>query len=203
MPAPRRSVLALAVLSMLTEEPMHAYRMHQLIKERRKDDVVNVSQRNSVYQTIQRLVRDGLAEIAATERAENRPERTTYRITDHGRTTLEEWLRAMLATPAQEYNEFPAALSFLPTLTPAATLTALAERCTRLDDRLAALDAEIAEVTSFLPRLFAIESEFQRQVVTAELSYVRSLIDDLRTDRITWPQVTPNSRAPSKSVNDS
>jgi DNA-binding PadR family transcriptional regulator len=47
-------VLALAVLSMLTEEPMHAYRMQRLIKDRRKDDVVNVSQRNSVYQTIQR-----------------------------------------------------------------------------------------------------------------------------------------------------
>jgi hypothetical protein len=57
VPEPRRSVLALAVLSMLTEEPMHAYRMQQLIKERRKDDIVNVSQRNSVYQTTGGLCR--------------------------------------------------------------------------------------------------------------------------------------------------
>src|ERR1051325_3708967 len=101
---------------MLTEEPMHAYRMQQLIKERRKDDVVNVSQRNSVYQTIQRLVRDGLAEVVSTGRSENRPERITYRITDVGRETLREWLLAMLSTPAREYAEFPAALSFLPNL---------------------------------------------------------------------------------------
>lgn len=188
MPAPRRSVLALAVLSMLTEEPMHAYRMQQLVKERHKGDVVNVSQRNSVYQTIQRLVRDRLAEVASTERAQNRPERTTYRITDSGRAILAEWLHAMLSTPAQEYNEFPAALSFLPNLTPPDAINALTARIARLEEQIAALDAEITDVTSFLPRLFAIESEYKHQVITAELSYVRSLIEDLRAKRITWPR---------------
>ncbi|MEN3615178.1 PadR family transcriptional regulator [Plantactinospora sp. ZYX-F-223] len=189
MSAPRRSVLALALLSMLVEEPMHAYRMQQLIKERRKDDVVNVSQRNSVYQTIQRLVRDGLAEIASTERAENRPERITYRITDAGRTTLGEWLRTMLSTPAPEYPEFPAALSFLPNLAPPDAIAALTNRVARLEERLTILDAEIAQVARFLPRLFAIESEYQRQVVAAELTYVRNLVEDLRAERITWPFV--------------
>ena len=189
MTEPRRSVLALAVLSMLTEQPMHAYRMQQLIKERRKDDVVNVSQRNSVYQTIQRLVRDGLVAVASTERAENRPERTTYRITDAGRTALRNWLRAMLSTPAREYPEFPAALSFLPNLAPADAIDALTARVARLQERLAALEREIAEVGRFLPRLFAIESEYQRQVVNAELAYVRGLVEDLREERINWPFV--------------
>ncbi|MEU5720803.1 PadR family transcriptional regulator [Micromonospora sp. NPDC047738] len=189
MTSPRRSVLALAVLSMLTEEPMHAYRMQQLIKERRKDDVVNVSQRNSVYQTIQRLVRDGLVAVESTERAENRPERTTYRITDAGRAALGEWLRVMLSTPAPEYPEFPAALSFLPNLAPADALAALNTRAARLAERLTALDEEIIEVGRFLPRLFAIESEYQRQVIAAELAYVRTLIEDLRAERITWPFV--------------
>lgn len=186
MSSPRRSVLALAVLSMLTEEPMHAYRMQQLIKERHKDDVVNVTQRNSVYQTVQRLVRDGLAEIAATERADNRPERTTYRITAAGRATLDEWLRAMLATPSREYPEFPAALAFLPTLAPAQAVAALSTRVDRLRERLHALDQEVA-VTAFLPRIFLVESEYQRLVVAAELTYVRGLLDDLRAGRISWP----------------
>jgi DNA-binding PadR family transcriptional regulator len=184
---PRRSVLALAVLSMLVEEPMHAYRMQQLIKERRKHDVVNVSQRNSVYQTIQRLVRDGLAEVVSTGRAENRPERTTYRITDAGRATLSEWLRTMLSTPELEYPQFPAALSFLPNLAPPDAIAALTTRVAHLERRLAVLDDEIAQVTAFLPRLFAIESEYQRQVVAAELTYVRNLVEDLRAERITWP----------------
>jgi DNA-binding PadR family transcriptional regulator len=161
--------------------------MQQLIKERHKDDVVNVAQRNSVYQTVQRLVRDGLAEVVSTERAQNRPERTTYRITDAGRTTLGEWLRAALSTPVPEYAEFPAALSFLPNLAPADAIVALAARTARLEERLAALDAQLAEVAAFLPRLFAIESEYQRQVVAAELAYVRSLVEDLRAGRVGWP----------------
>jgi DNA-binding PadR family transcriptional regulator len=185
----RRSVLALAVLSMLTEEPMHAYRIQQLIKERHKDGVVNVSQRNSVYQTIQRLVRDGLAEIDSTGRADNRPERTTYRITGTGRATLREWLSAMLSTPTQEFPEFPAALSFLPNLSPTDARAALSARIRHLERHLEAIDSEITQVTSFLPALFAIESQYQRTVVEAELAYVRGLVEELRSERITWPFV--------------
>lgn len=166
---------------------MHAYRMQQLIKERHKDDVVNVSQRNSAYQTIQRLVRDGLAEVGSTERAANRPERTTYRITELGRTTLRDWLLAMLSTPAPEYPEFPAALSFLPNVAPDEALGALNTRIGHLERRLSALEAEIAHVVAVLPALFAVESEYQRKVLQAELDYVRGIVEQLRDGRITWP----------------
>lgn len=61
---PRRSPLALAVLALLWEEPMHPYRIQQLIRERGKDEVVNVRQRASIYQAIDRLERDKLIEAA-------------------------------------------------------------------------------------------------------------------------------------------
>lgn len=64
----RYSPLALAVLAMLTEAPMHPYRMQQLIKARGKDEVINVSQRNSLYQTIDRLMRGDLIAVRETER---------------------------------------------------------------------------------------------------------------------------------------
>lgn len=196
MPTPRRSVLALAVLSMLGEEPMHAYRMQQLIKERHKDDVINVTQRNSVYQTVQRLVRDGLVAVESTSRPDNRPERTTYRITPDGRATLREWLRAMLSTPAQEYPEFPAALAFLPSLAPGEVLEALSSRVARLDERLAALDAGLAQGSTFLPRLFLVETELQRDLTATELAYVRGLVDDLRAGRLSWPAPPTTDEAP-------
>ena len=176
----------MAVLSMLATESMHAYRMQQLIKEWHKDDVVNVVQRNSIYQTIDRLRRDGLIERQSTERAENRPERTTYRITSAGRTTLGEWLRTMISTPAREYPEFPAALSFLPSLSEAEAVAALDERIIRLQQRLSELDAELRRGGTFLERVFLIESEFQREVVAAELRYVRGLVADLRSGRVRW-----------------
>ncbi|HET6319423.1 MAG TPA: PadR family transcriptional regulator, partial [Chloroflexota bacterium] len=59
---------------------MHPYRMQQLIKFRGKDRIANVAQRNSVYQTIDRLLRDGLICIHATDRTQGRPERTVYAI---------------------------------------------------------------------------------------------------------------------------
>jgi DNA-binding PadR family transcriptional regulator len=187
MSAPRRSVLAMAVLSMLTEEPMHPYRMQQLIKERHKGDVVNVTQRNSIYQTIDRLLRDELVVVDSMAREANRPERTTYRITDAGRAILREWLDAMLSTPAREYPEFPAALSFLPSITRHEAIDALTTRISRLEQHLAALDDGLTQGRTFLLRLFLIESEYQRQVLAAELQYVRALVDNLRAERITWP----------------
>jgi DNA-binding PadR family transcriptional regulator len=172
---------------MLTEAPMHAYRMQQLIVERHKDDVINVSQRNSMYQTIQRLLRDGLLEVESTERTENRPERTTYQITELGRSALERWLREMLSAPADDYPEFPAALAFLPSITVAEAIEALGERVANLEARLSALQQEQAYGRTFLAPVFLVESDYQEKLLTAELEYVRSLVQDLRSARITWP----------------
>ncbi|WP_459801890.1 PadR family transcriptional regulator [Herbidospora sp. RD11066] len=184
---PRRSPLAMAVLSLVVEAPMHAYRMQRLIKERHKDDVVNVAQRNSVYQTIERLLRDGLIAVQTTTRDENRPERTVYEPTATGRDTLRAWMRTMLSTPKSEYPEFPAALAFLPVLTTTEVVEALTERLTALEIRLAALDAELTDGATFLPRVFLVETEFQRAAVTAEADYVRLLLGDLRNGEISWP----------------
>ncbi|GAA3127771.1 PadR family transcriptional regulator [Planomonospora alba] len=176
----------MALLSLVAEEPMHAYRMQQLIKERHKDDVVNVAQRNSVYQTIDRLLRAGLIAVRETSREENRPERTVYELTAAGLETLRDWMRTMLATPAREFPEFPAALAFLPVLPAQEARSALEERLAALEAGLAALDGELAEGAAFLPRLFLVESEYRRAVLRAELDYVRELVADLRDGRLAW-----------------
>lgn len=183
---PRRSVLAVAVLSMLAEAPMHAYRMQQLIKERHKDEVVNVAQRNSIYQTIERLVRDGLIEVQATERAENRPERTVYEITPSGRETLRDWMLTMLSTPAREFPEFPAALAFMPVVTQEEARDALAQREATLEAQLSRLDSEMAQASTFLARIFLIEDEYQRAVLAAELDFVRTTLADLASGKLSW-----------------
>src|SRR5271163_807806 len=95
----KRSAIALATLTMLYEAPMHPYRMQQLIRDRGKAEVINVSQRASLYQTINRLEREGLITAQKVTKAENRPERTTYEITDVGTETMRTWVRDMLATP--------------------------------------------------------------------------------------------------------
>jgi DNA-binding PadR family transcriptional regulator len=176
----------MAVLALVTEAPMHAYRMQQLIKERHKDDVINVAQRNSIYQTIDRLNRDGLIAVRETSREENRPERTVYEITETGRAALREWMHTMLSTPAREFPEFPAALAFLPIIPVAEALEALRSREETLAGRVATAREEMEEASKFLDRLFLVEAEHQVAVTAAELEFVRSLVDDLAKGRLTW-----------------
>src|SRR5712692_3586395 len=98
-----RSPLWMVVLSTICEEPMHPYRLQMLIKERGKDQIANVAQRNSVYQTIAALRRAGLIAIRETSREERRPERTVYEVTEEGRRTLRSWMRIVLSAPAREF----------------------------------------------------------------------------------------------------
>lgn len=184
----RRSPLALAILAMLYEEPMHPYRMQQLIKERAKDDVINVRLRASLYQTIARLLRDGLIAVQSTARSENRPERTIYRLTETGRDTAFAWLCSMLATPAREFPEFPAAVSFLAMLRPEEALAQLETRVDALEAELAEIEIRLGGEEAPLPRVVVLEEEYRRAVRQAELDWVQEVIADLRAGTLTWSE---------------
>ena len=182
---PRRSTLALVLLALLVEAPMHPYRMQQMIKDRGQDQLVNVAQRNSVYQALDRLVRDGLARPGGTAREAGRPERTVYEITAAGAATLRRWLTDMLPTPAREFPEFPAALAFLPILAPAEVRALLERRVAALAEKLAGIEAQ---APPGMPRLFLIEDEYRAAMLRAELAWLRALIEDLATGRFGWDE---------------
>lgn len=177
-----RSPLWLVVLAMAAEAPMHPYRMQALIKERGKDLVANVAQRNSVYQTIDALRRAGLVEVREMSRDERRPERTIYEATPLGRTTLKEWMQTILAAPAREFPDFPAALSLVMILSPDEARTALETRVVAVGRRLRELEAPVPGV----PRLFLLESEDMAALGRAERDWLRRVIGDLRRGRLTW-----------------
>ncbi|MFD3451036.1 PadR family transcriptional regulator [Streptomyces sp. NPDC058691] len=77
------------LLGLLAAGPGHGYDL-----KRRHDERFPQARPlayGQVYTTLQRLVRDGLAEVDATE-SEGGPERTTYRLTEQGTTALLDWL---------------------------------------------------------------------------------------------------------------
>jgi DNA-binding PadR family transcriptional regulator len=181
----KRSPIALAALAMLYEAPMHPYRMQQLIKERGKDEVINVGQRASLYQTIGRLEREGLIRARQVTRDENRPERTVYELTDAGRAITLDWMRQILSTPTPEFPEFPAAISFLPLLTPKDALRQLEVRALALQAEVGRIDQQ-CEQASAVPRLFLLEMELLRATYETERAWVTSVIKDLRSGTLTW-----------------
>src|SRR5262249_48375598 len=117
-PPLRPSPLALTVLFMLAEDPIHPYEMQRRMKRWGKEQVVNLAQRANLYEAIDRLRQAGLIAVRQTERDQRYPERTVYELTDEGRRVAHEWLVEMLAAPRNEFPRFPAALSFIMALTP-------------------------------------------------------------------------------------
>ncbi|HET7170455.1 MAG TPA: PadR family transcriptional regulator [Gaiellales bacterium] len=181
------SSLGLIVLWLLVARPMHVYGMQKLIETFGKDKVVNVRSRASLYQALERLVRNGLVEVRETVRSEGYPDRVVYAVTDAGRAAAGEWLRDMLRTTGADYPEFLAAVSVLFGLAPADARAQLEERAGRLAAELAATEAVFA-ANPDLPRLFLLEEEYRRAVLTAELDWVRSVVRDLDAGTLTWTE---------------
>jgi DNA-binding PadR family transcriptional regulator len=183
----RRSPLALAVLALLSYKPLHPYGVQRLIKEWGKDLVVNVGQRASLYKTMERLLAAGLIGVRETSRDQQYPERTVYELTEEGRQAAVRWTAEMLAAPKAEYPEFPAALSFLPLLSPDEVADLLEQRAGRLAATLAELDAEMgSEEAVKLPRVVLLDGEFLRMTIANELEWVRGVLADLRAGKLTW-----------------
>jgi hypothetical protein len=92
----------------------------------------------------------------------------------------------LLATPADEFPELPAALAFLPVLTPDDALRQLQARAASLESRISRAWAELHSYGSAIPRLFLLEEEYRTAALQTELDWIRSLVDDLHAGRITW-----------------
>jgi DNA-binding PadR family transcriptional regulator len=168
---------------MLGGGPLHPYAIQSRMKAWGKDQVVNLGQRASLYKMIEKLREAGLIAVRQTERDQRFPERTVYELTDNGMRTGKEWLTAMLSTPRNEFPEFPAALSFIFGLTPAEAVAALEHRAELLREKLAELDRELKSEAR-PPRVFLIETEYVRMLAAAELKWVKSVVEDLRTSNL-------------------
>jgi DNA-binding PadR family transcriptional regulator len=182
-----RSTLALAVLNLLAERPMHPYEMRSLMKERGLAQVIKLGGA-SVYDTVERLQAQGLIESVETSREGRRPERTVFALTENGRVEQLHWLSELLSQPVREYPQFAAALAFVGVLRDPEHLAALLERrCAVLEASVAEHEFELSDIQAKgIPRLFLIEGEYGVVMQRAELEWLRRVIADLRSGDL-WP----------------
>ncbi len=186
--APQRSSLAMAILLLLWESPLHPYGMQRLIKERGKDRIIDVKLRARIYQMIERLEKSGLVAVQETQRQERMPDRTVYALTVAGREVAARWLREAISTPVQEFPLFPAAISFMTALPVEDIRQQLQAREQRLSEQLAQLKEEAARYAGQLPRVFMLEDEYVRAMREAELRWVRAVIRDLSDGELAWDE---------------
>jgi DNA-binding PadR family transcriptional regulator len=187
-PLPRTPV-AMSVLNLLNERPMHPYEMRTLMRERGHDRAFAIRE-SSVYDTVGRLAERGLIEPVEVNREGRRPERTVYAITEAGRDELLVWLWELTSEPAAGYPAFAAPLMFIYALGRDRAIAALQQRAARLEADISASDgfrrAFQDQIPNF-PRVFGIEEEYTQAMRRAELAWVRATVTELRDGTFPWP----------------
>jgi DNA-binding PadR family transcriptional regulator len=181
----RSNLLALAVLSLLTEHPMHPYEMAAMMRQRGLSSTVKLNF-GALYSVIGTLHQSALIIPVATRREGRHPERTIYATTEAGRAELFDWLHALIRTPATEYTQFVAGLALIAHLSPL-------EVVALLEDRMHALSEKIEEQRSDLERcrqqgvdrLFLIEDEYRLAQLVSERAWVEKLIGEINDGTLT------------------
>lgn len=185
--------LALAILVLLYERPMHPYEMATTLKERRKEASIRLNYGN-LYNMIERLLREKLIGVRETAKEGKRPEKTVYELTAAGEAEMTEWMRELVSSPVKEYPLFEAALSLLPALPPEEVVHLLEIRIGLLEKAIKQIgDEERACQEMKLPRLFSLETEYYEALTLAEYKFSKDLLSDLMRDtgglRSGWSRV--------------
>jgi DNA-binding PadR family transcriptional regulator len=182
------NLLALAVLLLLGERPMHPYEIGFVMRSRALDRSIKLN-RGSLYTVVEALQRGGLVAPQETYREGRRPERTVYALTDAGRRKAGGWLRELLRRPQKEYASFAAALAFAAGVPVAELIALLEHRLERLEEEIDedryAQEALVASVG--LPRFYLLENEYELAVREAERDFVRRLVGELRDGSLVPP----------------
>lgn len=180
------NLLALAVLSYLTQRPMHPYELSRTLRD--NDDARSVNYNHgSLYMVVQQLTKAGFITPLETNREGQRPERTVYALTDAGRQELRDWLRELIAEPKHEYPHFVTALSLIGALPPSQALPLLRQRLDRLAEQRAQIRALIDRtLATGVPELFLVEEDYRLTLLEAESSFVQRLIDRITDPATGW-----------------
>ena len=181
----RSNLLALAVLSLLTERPMHPYQMAAMMRQRGLSSTVKLNF-GALYSVIETLNRLALIVPVETQREGRHPERTIYTTTEAGRAELFDWLRALIRTPATEYTQFVAGLALIAHLTPSEAMALLEDRMHSLSEKIEVQHSEMETGRrQGVDRLFLIEDEYRLAQLESERAWVQKLIREIKDGTLT------------------
>lgn len=195
--APVISPVATLVLSVLIERPMHPYEALSTLHRRRDDRLVRLSP-GAVYHAIERLERDGLVREVGVDRGGNRPERTTYEITDEGRAVHRSRTLDLVEDTSREYPRFPVGLALLHDLS-------LEEAVASLTARRKALSATVEEgrtsitgaLDRGLPRRYVLDVLYEIHQADSERRWIDELLRDVADGSLSWTEMPPPEFRPT------
>lgn len=182
------NLLGLAVLSYLTQRPMHAYELHRMLKDNDAAKTFRLSY-GALYGVVRQLTESGLIRAAGTGQTGNLPRHTAYELTGAGHQEMRRWLKELLSEPRHEYPAFAAALSLLVVLPPDEVTELLRSRHERVVTAIAEIGAvrDDALAKGVAP-VFLVEDQYRIALLEAEASFVTTLIGVITDPETGWAQ---------------
>ena len=161
----------------------------------RRDDRLVTITNGTVYHTVARLERAGLLAEVGVDRDGNRPERTTYTLTDTGAAAVVEWVRRELPRVDRPV-EFRVALAEAHNLDRDEALALLRARRTALADAAQALaDGHERRGPRGCRSSTSSRSTRAQALARAELAWLDALLVRLDHPDFPWgPDVEPSER---------
>ncbi|KQR39605.1 transcriptional regulator [Microbacterium sp. Leaf159] len=177
--------MGVMALALLREGDMHPYEMVRLMRSRRDERLLTITN-GTLYHTVGRLQREGLIDEVGIDREGNRPERTTYTLTDAGTDALVDWLRRELSV-IDRPAEFRIALAEAHNLERADVIECLRTRRGALEDgHVMHRDGLVGARAKAVPEQVLVEFERQEVLLEAELRWLDSLLTRLDAEEFPW-----------------
>ncbi|TAN31577.1 PadR family transcriptional regulator [bacterium] len=185
-PLPEISPLALSILELLDERPMHPYELASKMRERHHDMFIRLNF-GTLYHTVDVLERNSWIVPVEHEKEGRRPERTIYELTESGRAQLVRVLSELLAQPKREYPHFVAGLMFMHHLDAGRAAHLLRERTAAVEAHIEKLGRVLNELRARgLTRLSLIEVEHKIAMLEAERDWVRKVENEITEGTLPW-----------------
>ena len=180
------SPLALSILELLNERPMHPYELAATMRSRHHDEFIRLNF-GSLYHTVDVLERNGWIVPSEREKEGKRPERTVYNLTDAGRRVLLQVVGDILSEPRREYLHFSAGLMFMHHLEKKDAVHRLEQRSQALRDKATKLSRILAELLETgHTRLTLIELEHKIALLESERAWVEKIANEIADGKLEW-----------------
>jgi DNA-binding PadR family transcriptional regulator len=177
----------LLILGLLQERPYHGYDLKRMMKERYMDEWANVAF-GSIYFALRQMAEEGLIAAQTMEKEGNRPSRTVYCITEAGRQAFMRLLRECWQDTRLLQDSIRVCVFFIEQLPRDEAIAHARRRIQTLAAALEHLQSVLDNLPPEAPWTGRCIVGRDRRLLTEDLRWTQSLLDDIESGRVEWPQ---------------